>query len=477
MSPTTTQPPSRASDSRSLRSCSDWEPDAGRDLVRLRWPDGVMQCELNIAGDQKIKLAENNRKTGSCPGPFHLERPAVRLHRRLPGRRRAGLPDRARAFTASPIATSPSPSRPSNCGTIDGVFRLSVTEPMDEIAYLDHLRLDVVDRPPGVSSTPDERFAPEGPRPTGEVIAWRTAIEPVRATDLAGRDLTETLRHWDRRTADGFRKRGGWIGYAEEHGIILDFGDRLSQYSSRPTGWCFAWPAGSNILIPRPTMRPRRPASCFSRRAIERQRRRRPVADHRAARRLPRRHAPAHDPRPDRQADRPAVRAADQDQHGMLLRPGVHRGARPGRGAVAAGRRACRSARACSATAATPARSRPTAGSPCFTTTTTSTPRRLARFSGKLTRYGDVAPLLRDRRRPALPGRARATKSSSSSTRRALPVCRPGWTRSYVLRGYGYCKDADPFTALERHGRSAAVAGHARVPVRREVRRPADPVL
>ena len=36
----------------------------------LRWPDGVMQCELNQVGDQKVDLAENNRKTGSCPVLF-----------------------------------------------------------------------------------------------------------------------------------------------------------------------------------------------------------------------------------------------------------------------------------------------------------------------------------------------------------------------------------------------------------------------
>ena len=39
-------------------------------LVHLRWPDGVMQCELNVAGNQKLDLAENNRKTGSCPVLF-----------------------------------------------------------------------------------------------------------------------------------------------------------------------------------------------------------------------------------------------------------------------------------------------------------------------------------------------------------------------------------------------------------------------
>ena len=78
-------------------------------------------------------------------------------------------------------------------------FVSSVTEPMDEVAYLDQLALDVVDRPPGVSSTPDERFAPEGPRPTGELLAWRTTVEPVRSSDLDGHDMTEVLRHWDRK--------------------------------------------------------------------------------------------------------------------------------------------------------------------------------------------------------------------------------------------------------------------------------------
>src|SRR4029077_4041554 len=103
----------------------------------------------------------------------------------------------------------------------DGLSGLSITERMDEIAYIDHLMLDVVDRPAGVSSTPDERFAPEGPRPTGELLAWRTSIRPLRATDHAGCDVTESLRHRDRKTVDGFRKIEAWIGYTEEHAIVL----------------------------------------------------------------------------------------------------------------------------------------------------------------------------------------------------------------------------------------------------------------
>jgi len=44
--------------------------NADVDLVQPSWPDGVMQCELNVTANEKLTLAENNRKTGSCPVLF-----------------------------------------------------------------------------------------------------------------------------------------------------------------------------------------------------------------------------------------------------------------------------------------------------------------------------------------------------------------------------------------------------------------------
>ena len=52
----------------------------------------------------------------------------------------------------------------------------------------------------------------------------------MKATDLGGRELTDVLHARDRRTADGFRRLSNWIGYTEEHGIVLDFGDRLARF-------------------------------------------------------------------------------------------------------------------------------------------------------------------------------------------------------------------------------------------------------
>src|SRR5207244_10439202 len=39
-------------------------------LVRLRWPDGTIQCELNVTADKVLAVAEHNRKPSSCPVLF-----------------------------------------------------------------------------------------------------------------------------------------------------------------------------------------------------------------------------------------------------------------------------------------------------------------------------------------------------------------------------------------------------------------------
>jgi hypothetical protein len=73
-------------------------------------------------------------------------------------------------------------------------------------------------------------------------------------------------------------------------------------------------------------------------------------------------------------------------------------------------------------------------------------PAPLARMSGKLTRYGDVACLLQaddDRFCVVGPGDEARLEFEAAG----LPLLPAGWTRAYVLRAFGYCKDTDPFTA------------------------------
>jgi tetratricopeptide (TPR) repeat protein len=413
------------------------------DLVHLRWPDGVMQCELSQVANQVVDMAENNRKTGSCPVLFTWDgRRYVCIGDFLGGGGMGYLVapgvysqldrDEAMAITSEQLRES------------NGAYRLSIAEPMDEIAYLDHLRLDVVDRPPGVSSTPDERFAPEGPRPSGEVIAWRTAVEAKRATDLKGHDVTETLRFWDRRTVDGFCKLTGWIGYAEEHGIVLDFGDRLSGYGADDplvlclAGWVEYPYSQTNYAAATAGVALRAPV-------IERL-----GADGAWKNIEPRAGYPAGLPRMmtvdltgKLSGERCVLRIKTNmecyyDQAFIAVRD------RPAEKTLKV--RSLPVARAVLRYRGYLREVSPDGEQPLLYDYDHVDPAPLARLSGKLTRFGDVAALLqKDDDQFCLVGPGDELRVEFSAD--GVPELAPGWTRSYVLRCYGYCKDADPFTA------------------------------
>jgi tetratricopeptide (TPR) repeat protein len=444
---------------------------ANVDLVHLRWPDGVIQCELNQRADQELILSENNRKEGSCPVVFTWNgRRFVCLGDFLGGGGLGylvapgayGQPDRDEAFAITDDQLRP----------IDGMFRLSITEPMDEIAYLDHLRLEVIDRPAGVSSTPDERFAPEGPRPTGRLLAWRTPIEPLQATDLQGHDLTETLRSWDRRTADTFRKRDGWIGYAEDHGIILDFGDRLSRFAHEdPLVLCLAgWveypysqtnyaAATAGVALKPPAIERRRADGSWE--VIE------PHAGYPAG--LPR--LMTVELTGKMGGPRCVLRIRTNmecyyDQAFIAPRD---------RAAEAALRVAARPvARAVLGYRGYTREVSPDGQQPLTYDYDYVDPAPLARFTGWLTRYGDVTPLLRaDDDRLCILGPGDEVRLEFDTS--GLPALPQGWTRSYVLRGFGYCKDADPFTATSDTVEPLPWRGMPPFPFGSDVKRPSDP--
>ncbi len=57
----------------------------------------------------------------------------------------------------------------------------------------------------------------------------------------------------------------------------------------------------------------------------------------------------------------------------------------------------------------------------------------------------------------------------------SLPSLPSGWTRGYVVRGIGYCKDADPFTATSDSVEPLPWRGMPAFPFGPEVKRPGDP--
>ena len=256
--------------------------------------------------------------------------------------------------------------------------------------------------------------------------------------------MTEALRHWDRRTVDTFRKRDGWIGYAEEHGIVLDFGDRLSRHGpSNPLVLCLAgWveypysqtnyaAATAGVALNPPSIERQRADGSWQ--VIE------PHAGYPAG--LPR--LMTVDLTGKLSGPHCIIRIKTNmecyyDQAFVAVRdPLAERSLRVTALSVARARLGYRGyTREIS----------PDGRQPLIYDYDYVDPAPLAGFKGKLTRHGDVTPLFSaDDDQLCLVGPGEVVELEFSAL--DLPTLPPGWTRSYVVRAIGYCKDADPFTA------------------------------
>ena len=413
-------------------------------LLRVRWPDGVMQSELNVTADKTLNLVELNRKTGSCPILFTWNGARFECLGDFAGA--AGL-----GFLEAPGEYHP-PDRDEAMAIaadqlrdVNGIYRLSVVEPMDEVAYLDHLTLDVVDQPPGVDVTPNERFAFGDSKPSGELIAWTRKFPPVAAQDGTGHDVLPIVRDADRRSVDQFRRINGWIGYTEEHSLILDFGNQLDNLKSGEepflclTGWV-EYPysqtnyaaATSGVALKPPTLEQRLPDGQW--RVI--------------------------DPQPGHPAGLTRTMTVNLAGKrlagpGCVLRLTTNMECYWDRAFVAVrDQGALRSVRISSLPVSNARirdrgylrESSPDGLKPALPDYDRVDPVPLARFRGELTRHGDVAALLQaddDQLCVMGPGDEVQLEFDAGG----LPPIEAGWTRSFVFRSIAYCKDADPFTA------------------------------
>jgi hypothetical protein len=100
---------------------------------------------------------------------------------------------------------------------------LRFMEPMEEVNYIDQLRLLAVDHPNDVEVNPDERFLDDPPFASGRVVASADLHLPVAARDGEGHDVLEQLTRRDHVFASGFTTLP-YDGFANLHALTLDLG-------------------------------------------------------------------------------------------------------------------------------------------------------------------------------------------------------------------------------------------------------------
>ena len=194
----------------------------GIDLLRILWPTGVLQDEIDLPQQRVIAMKEVDRRGSSCPVLFAWDGHRYKFVTDVIGAAVVG-----HWFTPTRRNT-PNPGEwvkidGVNLALVAGKISVRFMEPMEEVNYIDQLRMVAVDHPEDVEVNPDERFLDDPPFASGRVVASKETRPPVGAWDGEGRDVLDKLTRRDHVFASGFTALP-YDGFANLHALTLDLG-------------------------------------------------------------------------------------------------------------------------------------------------------------------------------------------------------------------------------------------------------------
>ncbi|MFN8007497.1 MAG: FG-GAP-like repeat-containing protein [Terriglobia bacterium] len=193
------------------------------DALRLLWPGGVLQSEINLPINQTKLVNELDRKGTSCPLLYTWN-----------GQRYQFVTDFLGGCAIGYLEPTGQYSTPDTDEYIKissdqlklnrGLYSMRINNQLEEVLYIDQTELVVLDHPSELELFPNERLMPEPPFPAFQVIAAQQARPPQAAWDQHHHDVLPQLSAVDRKTVDDF-KLLPYKGYAEEHELVLDLGN------------------------------------------------------------------------------------------------------------------------------------------------------------------------------------------------------------------------------------------------------------
>ncbi|MBN1805196.1 MAG: VCBS repeat-containing protein [Sedimentisphaerales bacterium] len=198
------------------------------DWLRIIWPDAVLQAELEIPADQIVTIEELQRKVSSCPHLFAWNGLHFELVSDFGGMGGIGY------LLVPNVYSKPDPTEYVPIFDIkprDGEYIFQILEPIEEVVYFDEAKLIAVDHPADTKVYPHEMMAINAPPPPFELFCFKDTITPIRAVDHQGTDVTDEIRLIDRCYAGATVIDTRFVGFANDHFVELDFGNRLKEVS------------------------------------------------------------------------------------------------------------------------------------------------------------------------------------------------------------------------------------------------------
>jgi len=217
---------------------------ASVDVVRITWPNGLIQNETRQAAGRGYTYREAQRLSGSCPMIWTWNGRAMQFITDVLGVAPLGASDGEGTYF--PVDHVEYVSIPGAAlAAVDGHYDIRVTEELSEVSYLDQIQLLAVDHPATIEIFTNEKFKGP-PYPEFRLFGVERRIYPQSARDDAGRDVLASLLARDQKYPDQFPRSK--LGVAVPHTLELDFGKAAPDGRAvlLLNGWV-DWPDGSTF--------------------------------------------------------------------------------------------------------------------------------------------------------------------------------------------------------------------------------------
>jgi tetratricopeptide (TPR) repeat protein len=206
------------------------------DVIRVTWPNAVVQNWIDVGTDKQIEVRESERLATSCPLLYAWDGQKFVFVTDVLGVGPLGelAPDgtRIKPFPEEFVRL------PKLVPDPQGDFVFQLTDELREVDYFDQVKLVAVDHPSGEELYSNEIYASNLGRPT--LYAVRDQRFPVSAVDDRGQDVLPLLVKVDGRYPTDF-VRNRILGMADLHSLTLDLGELPANapVSLWLNGWVF----------------------------------------------------------------------------------------------------------------------------------------------------------------------------------------------------------------------------------------------
>ena len=212
------------------------------DSIRVLWSSGIVQSETDFEqttakNNAPLKIQEVDRKPASCPYLYTWNGEKFEFITDFLGGGEMG------GWAGKGVYNFPDSDEfvriaPGKLKAKDGFYELRVTNELEEVMYLDKVKLVAVEHDAGAEIYPNEGLG-MSEKSKDAIITARNSHPPISAINSKGENVLPKIESLDRKFYDDFTLLP-IRGYAAEHSLTLNLDDKKG-YGGRTTLFLTGW--------------------------------------------------------------------------------------------------------------------------------------------------------------------------------------------------------------------------------------------